>query len=72
MNVCRIQVIILPSAGLDFILIYYIQCVNLQTKCEKPKEIKPISIFNNFCNLICYTENENKFFIDFVITVKCM
>lgn len=72
MNVCRIHVIILLGAGLDFILIYYIQHLSLQIKRGKTKEIKPIRIVNNFCNLIRYAENENKFFIDFTITVKYM
>lgn len=72
MNVCRILVIILLSAGLDFILIYYIPCLNLQIKRGKTKEIQPIRIVNNFCNLIHYSENENKLFIGFTITVKYM
>lgn len=40
-------------------------------KCGKTEEIKLINILMHFCNSIHYAENENKFFINFVITVKC-
>lgn len=69
MNVYGIEIIILLSSRFGFILINKFSGLIHKWNVGK-QEMKQIKILSHFCNLIHYAENENMFFINFVI-VKC-